>query len=49
MLRARIEAAGLPSVRMERVAGYADRQPATADPMAVRNNRIEVILLRDDR
>jgi chemotaxis protein MotB len=49
MLRTRIEAAGLPSVRMERVAGYADRRPATADPTAARNNRIEVILLRDDR
>jgi chemotaxis protein MotB len=48
-MRERIEAAGLPALRMERVAGYADRRPATADPSAVRNNRLEVILLRRDR
>jgi chemotaxis protein MotB len=31
---------------MQRVTGKADRQPATDNPMAVRNNRLEVILLR---
>ena len=48
-LRQRLEAAGLPARRMQRVAGFADRKPATANPMAARNNRMEVILLRRDR
>ena len=26
----------------------ADREPAAANPMAVRNNRIEIVLLRSD-
>lgn len=38
----------LPTTRMQRVAGMADRLPATADPMSIRNNRLEVILLRKD-
>ena len=38
--------AGLPDPRIARVTGKADREPATADPMGHRNNRIEVILLR---
>ena len=38
----------LPTARMQRVAGMADRLPATADPMSIRNNRLEVILLRKD-
>ncbi len=37
----------LPGHRIQRVSGYADRKPAVANPMAVRNNRIEIILLRD--
>jgi chemotaxis protein MotB len=48
-MRERLEAAGLPSARMQRVSGFADRKPATADPTAARNNRLEVILLRNDR
>ncbi len=48
-LRQRLEAAGLPAARMHRVSGYADRKPVTGDPMAARNNRMEVILLRRDR
>ena len=32
-----------------RITGHADRKPATQDPTAVRNNRLEVILLRTDR
>jgi len=43
-----ITAAGLDDGRFERVVGYADRKPATADPTALRNNRIKVILLRKD-
>jgi chemotaxis protein MotB len=44
-----LEAAGLEAERMQRIAGFADRKPATPDPSALRNNRIEVILLRRDR
>lgn len=32
--------------RIERVAGFGDRQPAVNDPTAARNNRIELVLLR---
>lgn len=32
--------------RVLRVTGYADRAPVTRDPMALRNNRVEIILLR---
>jgi len=48
-LRSLIEGAGLPSARIRRISGHADRAPVTPDPMAVRNNRLEVILLRRDR
>jgi len=48
-MRRLLERAGLQGSRMQRVAGYADRVPATADPMVARNNRLEVILLRRDR
>lgn len=45
-VRTTLENAGLASLRLQRVTGFADRKPATADPAAARNNRIEVILLR---
>jgi chemotaxis protein MotB len=45
-MRALLEAAAVDPSRMTRVTGHADRTPATVDPMDVRNNRIEVILLR---
>jgi len=48
-LRGLIEAKGLDGRRMERITGHADRKPATADPTAIRNNRLEVILLRRAR
>ena len=44
-----IEEAGLSTARMSRITGHADRKPLTADPSAIRNNRIEIILLRKDR
>jgi len=44
-----IEQAGLDDGRMDRISGHADRKPAVADPTAVRNNRIEVVLIRKDR
>ena len=48
-MRLLLQKAGLDQGRITRISGYADRKPATANPMAVRNNRIEVILLRRDR
>ena len=48
-LRRMLEADGVDSPRMRRTTGHADRTPAVADPMAVRNNRVEIILLRSDR
>ncbi len=39
---------GLHIGRIQRVSGFADRKPAARNPMAVRNNRIEMILLRDN-
>lgn len=38
---------GLPAERMKRVSGFADRELASTDPLSERNNRIEVILLRN--
>lgn len=48
-IRSALEKSGLDAARMQRVAGFADRKPVTANPTAIRNNRIEVILLRSDR
>jgi chemotaxis protein MotB len=48
-MRVLIEGAAMPPARLQRVTGYADRRPVTTDPTAVRNNRIEVVLLRRDR
>lgn len=40
---------GLSPVRVQRVTGHADRQSVARNPMALRNNRIELILLRTKR
>jgi chemotaxis protein MotB len=40
---------GLADSRFARVTGFADRKPLTLDPAVIRNNRLEVILLRKDR
>jgi chemotaxis protein MotB len=45
-LRLLLEADGLTPTRVQRVTGFADRKLAVRNPMAVRNNRMEVILLR---
>lgn len=37
---------GFDPTRMARVTGHADRRPSDQNPMAVRNNRLELILLR---
>ncbi|SPH23421.1 Motility protein B [Defluviimonas aquaemixtae] len=43
-----LENSGLTAERVQRVTGFADRRPALRNPMAPRNNRLEVILLRSD-
>ncbi|MFN4159253.1 MAG: flagellar motor protein MotB [Gemmobacter sp.] len=48
-LRGVLEGAGMPAARISRLSGFADRKPVTPDPSAVRNNRMEVVLLRRDR
>jgi chemotaxis protein MotB len=48
-MRGLLQGYDLPAERMARISGHADRKPATADPMAIRNNRLEIILLRKDR
>lgn len=45
-MRSLLVTAGIDADRTQRVTGYADRRPATADPASIRNNRIEVVLLR---
>lgn len=46
-IRLALQEAGLHGARFQRVTGHADRSPAVSDPMAVRNDRVEVILLRN--
>ncbi|WP_209426374.1 flagellar motor protein MotB [Pararhodobacter sp. SW119] len=45
-LRLMFEGAGFEPQRIARVAGHADRRPMHQNPMSVRNNRMEMILLR---
>ncbi len=47
-MRSMIEAAGFEPGRVRRITGHADRKPVATNPMAVRNNRIEVVVLRSD-
>jgi chemotaxis protein MotB len=44
-----LEGAKFDAGRIARISGFADRKPATQDPTAIRNNRLEVILLRKNR
>lgn len=48
-MRLLMQESGIEVDRMQRVTGHADREPALENPMAVRNNRLEVILLRSDK
>ena len=48
-MRAMLETYGTAPDRMARVSGHADRALAVADATSVRNNRLEIILLRKDR
>ncbi len=45
-MRTLLEARGVGAARMRRITGHADREPAVRNPLAIRNNRLEVILLR---
>ncbi|PVA10669.1 chemotaxis protein MotB [Pelagivirga sediminicola] len=45
-MRLLLTSAGLAGSRVARVTGHADRDPAVRNPMAVRNNRLELIFLR---
>lgn len=47
--REMLEETGLDPSRTARVTGHADRRPAKTNPMAIRNNRLELILLRHVR
>lgn len=48
-IRGLLEEGGLDPDRLMRVTGHADRKRADPAPMAPRNNRIEVIVLRSDQ
>jgi len=45
-MRTLLKGSGMSSDRIRRVTGHADRTPVARDPMAIRNNRVEVIFLR---
>ena len=47
-IRVMLEKEGVKSTRVQRVTGYADRKSAVRNPTAVRNNRVEIVLLRND-
>jgi chemotaxis protein MotB len=48
-MRMMLADAGIAEARIQRVSGFADRKPATTDPAMIRNNRLEIILLRRNR
>ena len=45
-VRLLLTGSGIEGERIQRVTGYADRRPVSRNRLAVRNNRIEIILLR---
>ncbi|MFX0546643.1 flagellar motor protein MotB [Roseovarius sp. S1116L3] len=46
VMRGLLMDSGLAPQRVSRVTGHADRDPVVRNPMAVRNNRVEVVFLR---
>ncbi|WP_299027746.1 flagellar motor protein MotB [uncultured Sulfitobacter sp.] len=48
-MRLLLEAQSIAPKRIQRVTGHADRETVVRDPMALRNDRIEIVLLRDAR
>ncbi len=49
VFRGALQSFGMQTTRIDRVTGHSNRKPAAADPTLIRNNRIEIILLRADR
>lgn len=47
IIRALLEGGGLHGQRVSRVTGHSDREPAVVPPISPRNDRVEVILLRE--
>ncbi|MEL7165051.1 MAG: flagellar motor protein MotB [Pseudomonadota bacterium] len=47
VMRQLMETAGLRPARVQRVTGHADREPSVNNTMAIRNNRLEIVLLRE--
>jgi chemotaxis protein MotB len=47
VLRTAMPAAGISQARVVRVVGHADRRPAHPDPLSERNDRLEIVVLRD--
>ncbi|MBI1493739.1 OmpA/MotB family protein [Halocynthiibacter styelae] len=48
-MRLLMENSGFAEERTQRISGFADRKLVALDPMSVRNNRLELILLRSDQ
>ena len=48
VVRSLLEKHGTASERLARVTGHADRELVSSDPRDIRNNRIEIIVLRSD-
>ena len=46
VVRQYMEAKGMEPKRIKRMTGYADRNPAARNPMAMRNSRVSIIFLR---
>ncbi len=48
VVRQMLQDTQLPDTRIARVMGFGQQEPIETDPMAVRNNRLEIILLREN-
>lgn len=48
-VRLMLQSEGAEPERINRITGHADRELTVRNPLAVRNNRVEVIFLRSDR
>lgn len=48
VVRSKLEFDGVEAIRFDRITGKADTALLTQDPLAVRNNRIEIVFLIDD-
>ena len=45
-MRTLLQASGLPVSRLDRITGHGDSTPIMEDPLSIRNDRLELILLR---